>query len=77
MSYRLIDELQTKAVPVAQGDSWAEFYKAKRREAVPMFCKVSVHLRATFISSGQSYGSRWLVTALANSLNGGLTRCAA
>ena len=32
-----------------------------------MFCKASVHLRAAFLSSGQSYGSRRLVTALANS----------
>jgi putative transposase len=72
MSYRLIDELQTKAVPVAQtcrllGFSRAEFYKAKRRAAAPMFCKASVRLRAAVMSSGQSYGSRRLVTALANS----------
>ena len=71
MSYRLIDELQTKAVPVAQtcrllGVSRAGFYEAKRRAAAPMFCKASVHLRAAFMSSGQSYGSRRLVTALAN-----------
>ena len=72
MSYRLIDELQMKAVPVAQtcrllGVSRAGFYEAKRRAAKPTFCKVSVHLRAAFMSSGQSYGSRRLVTALANS----------
>jgi putative transposase len=51
MSYRLIDELQTKAVPVAQtsrllGVSRAGFYEAKRRATAPMFCKASVHLRA-------------------------------
>jgi len=61
-----------KAVSVAQtrrllGISRAGFYEAKRRAAAPMFCKASVHLRAAFMSSGQSYGSRWLVTALANS----------
>lgn len=72
MSYRLIDELQTKAVPVAQtcrllGVSRAGFYEARRRAAAPTFCKASVHLRAAFMSSGQSYGSRRLVTALANS----------
>lgn len=72
MSYRLIDELQTKAVPVAQtcrlvGVSRAGFYEARHRAAAPTFCKASVHLRAAFISSGQSYGSRRLVTALANS----------
>ena len=71
MSYRLIDELQTKAVPIAEtcrllGVSRAGFYEAKRRAATPTFCKASVHLRATFMSSGQSYDSRRLVTALAN-----------
>ena len=72
MSYRLVDELQTKAVPVAQtcrllGVSRAGFYEAKRRAVAPTFCKASVHLRAAFMGSGQSYGSRRLVTALANS----------
>jgi len=72
VSFRLIDELQTKAVPVAQtcrllGVSRTGFYEAKRRAAKPAFCKASVHLRAAFMSSGQSYGSRRLVTALANS----------
>jgi putative transposase len=72
VSYRLVDELQTKAIPVAQtcrllGVSRAGFYEAKRRTAAPVFCKASVHLRAAFMSSGQSYGSRRLVTALANS----------
>jgi transposase InsO family protein len=64
--------LQMKAVPVAQtcrllGVSRAGFYEAKRRTAKPIFCKASVHVRAAFMSSGQSYGSRRLVTALANS----------
>jgi len=72
VSYRLVDELQTKAVPVAQtcrllGVSRAGFYEAKRRAVAPTFCKASVHLRAALMSSGQSYGSRRLVTALANS----------
>lgn len=72
MSYRLVDELQTKAVPVAQtcrllGVSRAGFYEAKRRAVAPIFCQASVHLRAAFMGSGQSYGSRRLVTALANS----------
>jgi putative transposase len=71
VSYRLVDELQTKAVPVAQtcrllGVSRAGFYEAKRRSDTPTFCKTSVHLRAAFMSSGQSYGSRRLVVALAN-----------
>ena len=72
MSYRLVDELQTNAVPVAQtcrllGVSRAGYYEARQRAATPTFCKVSVHLRAAFMSSGQSYGSRRLVTVLANS----------
>jgi transposase InsO family protein len=72
VSYRLINELQTKAVPVAQicrllDVSRAGFYEAKRRSSGLTFCKASVHLRAAFMSSGQSYGSRRLVTALANS----------
>jgi putative transposase len=62
VSYRLIDELQTKAVPVAHtcrllGVSRSGFYKAKQRAVAPTFCKASVHLRAAFISSGQSYGA--------------------
>lgn len=82
MSYRLVDELQTKAVPVAQtcrllGVSRAGFYEAKRRAVAPTFCKASVHLRAAFMGSGQSYGSRRLVTALANSgFKVGVTRYA-
>jgi len=58
VSYRLIDELQTKAVPVAQtcrllGVSRDWIFEAERRAAAPMFCKASVHLRAAFMSSGQ------------------------
>ena len=61
MSFRLIDELQTKAIPVAQscrvlGVSRSGFYQAKRRAAVPMICKASVHVRAAFVASHQSYG---------------------
>ena len=72
MNYRLIDELQMKAVPVAQtcrllGVSRAGFYEARHRTAKPTLFKASVHLRAAFMSSGQSYGSRRPVTALANS----------
>jgi hypothetical protein len=48
------------------GVSRAGFYEAKRRAAKPTFCKASLHLRAAFMSSGQSYDSRRLVTALAN-----------
>jgi transposase InsO family protein len=69
MSYRLIDDLQMKAVPIAQscrvlGVSRSGFYEARRRSAKPLFCKTSVHLRAAFTASHQSYGSRRLVSAL-------------
>jgi transposase InsO family protein len=71
MSYRLIDDLQKKAIPVSQscrvlGVSRSGFYEARRRAAEPVFCKTSVHLRAAFMASHQSYGSRRLVTALTN-----------
>jgi transposase InsO family protein len=72
VSYRLVDELQMKAIPVAQtcrvlGVSRSGFYEAKERAARPAFCKASVHVRAAFMGSGQSYGSRRVVTALVHS----------
>lgn len=72
MSYLLIDDLQKKAVPVAHscrvlGVSRSGFYEAKHRSAKPAICKTSVHLRAAFMASHQSYGSRRLVSALASS----------
>ena len=71
MSFRLIDELQTKAIPVAQscrvlGVSRSGFYEAKRRATAPVVCKASVHIRAAFVASHQSYGSRRMVTELSN-----------
>jgi putative transposase len=71
MSFRLIDWLQMKAIPVAQscrvlGVSRSGFYEAKRRAGEPALCKATVHVRAAFAASHQSYGSRRLITALAN-----------
>ena len=71
MSYRLINELRTKAVPVAQtcrllSVSRAGFQEVKPRAVAPMSCKASEHLRSGFMSSIQSNGSLRLVTALAN-----------
>lgn len=71
MSYRLVDELQTKAIPVQQSCRLLEvsrsgYYDARRRSAKPLLCKASVHLKAAFAASHQSYGSRRLVTALEN-----------
>ena len=71
MSFRLIDDLQMKAIPVSQscrvlGVSRAGFYEAKRRSIEPAVCKASVHVRAAFTASHQSYGSRRMVTELSN-----------
>jgi putative transposase len=70
MSYRLIDQLQKKAIPVQQSCralavSRSGYYAARHRPAKPVLCKTSVHLKAAFAASHQSYGSRRLVTALA------------
>jgi putative transposase len=46
--------------------SRAGFHEARCRSATPIFCKAGVHVRAAFMASHQSYGSRRLVTALAN-----------
>jgi putative transposase len=71
MSFRLIDDLQMKAIPVAQscrvlGVSRSGFYEAKRRASAPTICKTSVHVRAAFVAGQQSYGSRRMVTELSN-----------
>ena len=71
MSFRLIDDLQTKAISVARscrvlGVSRSGFYEAKRRASAPVVCKASVHVRAAFAASHQSYGSRRMLTELAN-----------
>ena len=42
------------------------FYAAQHRSAKPASCKASIHLKAAFMASHQSYGSRRLVTAMAN-----------
>jgi len=71
MIYTVIRQLQKKAIPVQQScrvlaASRSGFYEAQRRSAKPVLCKASVHLRAAFMASHQSYGSRRLVTAMAN-----------
>lgn len=69
MSYQLIAQLQTKAIPVSHccrvlDVSRSGYYAARHRPAKPVLCKTSVHLKAAFAVSHQSYGSRRLVTAL-------------
>jgi putative transposase len=71
MSYQLVRLLQEKAIPVQHSCrvldvSRSAYYEAKRRSAKPVLCKASVHLKAAFTASHQSYGSRRLVTAMAN-----------
>jgi putative transposase len=70
MSYHLVSELQKKAIPVKQscgilGVSRSGFYKAKQGHTEPKICPTTIHLRATFADSHQSYGSRRLVAAMA------------
>lgn len=69
--YRLVTELQMKAIPVQQSCrllrmSRSGYYDARCRSAKPVLCKTRVHLKAAFVASRQSYGSRRLVTALGN-----------
>jgi putative transposase len=71
MSYQLVRLLQEKAIPVQHSCrvldvSRSAYYEARYRSAKPVFCKASVHLKAAFTASYQSYGSRRLVTAMAN-----------
>ena len=71
MTYRLVFALQTKAIPVAQSCrllavSRSGYYASRCRSAKPVLCKARIHLKAAFIASHQSYGSRRLVTALEN-----------
>lgn len=69
MSYQLIAQLQKKAIPVSHSCRVLEvsrsgYYDARRHPAKPVLCTVSIHLKAAFTASHQSYGSRRLVTAL-------------
>jgi putative transposase len=71
VSYTLVQQLQKEAFPVKQvcrvlAVSRSGFYEAQRRAERPAVCKASAHLKAAFMSSHQSYGSRRLVTALQN-----------
>ena len=70
MIHQVIVELQKKAIPVQHSCrilavSRSGFYEAQRRSVKPVVCKASVHLKAAFMASHQSYGSRRLVTAMA------------
>ena len=71
MIYQVIHQLQKKAVAITHSCrvlsvSRSGYYEAQSRSAKPVLCKASVHLRAAFMASHQSYGSRRLVTAMEN-----------
>ena len=71
MIYQLVRQLQKEAIPVQHSCRVLEvsrsgYYEAQRRVATPVVCKQSVYLKAAFMASHQSYGSRRLVTAMAN-----------
>ncbi|RJF97024.1 IS3 family transposase [Noviherbaspirillum cavernae] len=69
MTYRLIHQLQQKAVPVQQACrvlavSRAGYYQHRRRGERKADVVASVQLKAAFVASGKSYGSRRLCRAL-------------
>lgn len=68
MIHALVDQWQQKAT-VAQACrvlnvSRSGYYAARLRSKLPEICATTVHLKAEFATSGCSYGSRRLVTAL-------------
>ena len=74
MSYRLVEDLQKKAITVAQACrvlkvSRSGYYThqaaVRQRLAAPVVCAASVHLKAAFAASHKAYGSRRLATAMA------------
>jgi transposase InsO family protein len=69
--YQLVHQLQKEAIPVKHSCrvlsvSRSGYYEAQRRSAKPVLCKARVHLKAAFAASGQSYGSRRLVSVMAS-----------
>ena len=75
MSYQLVEALQKKAVPkvavsqvcrileVSRSGYYANVVAHKQRQAEPVVCAASVHLKAAFAASHKAYGSRRLRTA--------------
>lgn len=70
MSYRLVQQLQEKAVSVKQSCrvlavSRSGYYAARQRQQRPQaVCATTVHLKSLFETSGRCYGSRRLRQAL-------------
>lgn len=72
MSYQLVEQLQKKAIPVVASCDALEvsrsgYYAWRQRVSEPVCCKEMVYLKAAFAVSHRSYGSRRLVSAMANS----------
>ena len=67
MSFKLVRQLQEKAVAVDQACrvldvSRSGYYAVRRRSlALPAVCEASVQLKAAFAASGGAYGSRRLL----------------
>ena len=72
MSFELVQQLREKAVAVEQicrilAVSQSGYYTARRRRnAAPAECEASVHLKAAFAASAETFGSRRLRTAVAS-----------
>ena len=70
MSHQLVEDLKKKAISVSQACrvldvSRSGYYAAaKRAQAAPVVCADSVHVKVVFASSGRTYGSRRIRTAL-------------
>jgi putative transposase len=70
MNYRLVRQLQEKAIPVQYSCrvlavSRSGYYAARRREKrPPAVCAPTAHLKSVFAASGRSYGSRRLCLSL-------------
>ena len=63
--------MHKEAIPVSQlcrvlGICCSAYYAAKQRQAKPRICALTPHIKATFESSGKTYGSRRMVKAMAN-----------
>jgi hypothetical protein len=65
-------QLQKAAIPVQHSCRILDvsrsgfFCEAQRRSSRPVVCKASVHLKAAFMASHQSYGRRRWVPAMAD-----------
>ncbi len=70
MTYQLVQQWQEKAVPVTQacrvlGVSRAGYYQRQHRTAPARDVQASAQVKAAFMASGKSYGSRRVRKALA------------